>query len=300
MSAGTRSRALKVGFEPKAPASSSKNVAPKQAPASTKASLQPISEGRELRRGTKDAKDTDSPEKKSLKKRKRGVIDSEEEGVETGTYPTIMTPSRGRKTNIVTSPTRNSSDESATEMSSQRDIEKINFPGLEAMASKEFTKILANKGINGRNTEMLGFNTLEVDEPKEQTAVCWKKITGSKSPLVELPDTATFGECSVFKVKATTNQKFNDRAKRCLGDNMGSQTLKRSMALVLHYDDGGKPKSAIVGYRLGESLYYSDSLKAETANWIAMTLNKQEGPERWNLQVPREGRSKKRRTNDTG
>jgi hypothetical protein len=218
---------------------------------------------------------------------------------ETGTYPVDTTPSRIHKGEIVASPSSYNSNENATEAIPPRRIKKIEFAGLEDMASKDFTSILADRGINVRKTEIQGFSILEVDGSEHQTAVCWKTIPGSTLSLAKLPDTATFGKCSVFAIEASTEEKFEERAKRFLGHNMGSETLKRSMALVLHYDHG-KLRSAIVGYPLGKDLHYSDSLKAETANKIATELNRGKGPERWNLKVLRERPSNKKTFFGTG
>lgn len=298
MSTGTRSRTRRDGSKANPPASSTKDVAPpppKQTLASAEEKL-PTTKGAISRR---DIKNVDPHPQNagnvSAKIKKRKFDDSGESDEETGTYPTNTTPSRGHKTNIVASPTGKNSNKPTLEAIPQRDIKKIHFAGLEDMASKDFTEILADRGIDVLKAEMQGFSDLKVNRSEHQTAVCWKTITGSKPSSAKLPDTATFGECSVFAVEATTKERFEEKAKRFLGDNMGLKALKRSMALVLHYDRDGKLQSAIVGYPLGLDLYYYDSLEAETANNIAIELNRGKGPERWNLEVLREGRSKKKK-----
>ena len=293
MPISTRSRARGGGSEANPPTSSTKDVTPppNQTPASTKARLQ-TTKGAGSRKDSKyvdrhPQNVGDVPAKN--KKRKH----SEHSDEETGTYPMDTTPSKAHKREKA-SPTSYNSNKNTTEAIPPRNISKIEFASVEDMASKDFTSILADRGINVRKAEIQGFSNLEVDGSEHQTAVYWKTISGSTPSLAKLPDTATFGNCSVFAIDASTKEKFEERAKRVLSHNMGSETLKRSMALVLHFDHG-KLRSAIVGYPLGKDLHYSDSLKAETANKIVTELNRGKGPERWNLELLREGPSRKKK-----
>jgi hypothetical protein len=292
----TRSKARGDGSEANSPASSTKDVTsppPNQTPASTKERVRTTKEAGDRRRTRYVDRSPQNVGDVSAKNNKRKHSESEESDEETGTYPMHTTPSKAHKRVIVASPTSHNSNKNTTEAIPPRNITKIEFPSVEDMASKDFTSILAGRGINVRKAKIQGFSDLEVNGSEHQTAVCWKTISGSTPALGKLPDTATFGNCSVFAIDASTKEKFEERAKRVLGHNMGSETLKRSMALVLHYDHG-KLRSAIVGYPLGKDLHYSDSLKAETANKIATELNRGKGPERWNLKVLREGPSRKK------
>jgi hypothetical protein len=292
----TRSKARGDGSEANSPASSTKDVTsppPNQTPASTKERVRTTKEAGDRRRTRYFDRSPQNVGDVSAKNNKRKHSESEESDEETGTYPMHTTPSKAHKREIVASPTSHNGNKNTTEAIPPRNITKIEFPSVEDMASKDFTSILAGRGINVRKAKIQGFSDLEVDGSEHQTAVCWKTISGSTPALGKLPDTATFGNCSVFAIDASTKEKFEERAKRVLGHNMGSETLKRSMALVLHYDHG-KLRSAIVGYPLGKDLHYSDSLKAETANKIATELNRGKGPERWNLKVLREGPSRKK------
>jgi len=299
MAVGTRSTTRNGRSKEDPLASANKDITPppKRTSAATKTKSPTIVEAKP--RGTKDVGPTPKKvENFSAKSKKRRFVDSEGSDEDTGTHPTNITPSRGHEKNMVTSSTNKDSDKNAIGVVPSKDMKKIEFPALEDMASKKFIKLLAGKGINARKTERQGFSKLEVDESEHQTEVCWKSITGSKPPWVKLPDTAEFGQCSVFAIEASTKESFEKKAEIFLGSNMGSQTLKRSMALVLRYDSDGKPRTAIVAYPMGESLYYCDSLKAETANKIAMELNRGKDPIRWHLDVPREPSSKRRKLDD--
>lgn len=304
MVTSTRSKTRSGGFEAQPSASSTKDItslAPKRTPASVKAKLPTIKEPRSLRAPS----DVDLPPQNVgdvfTKSMKRKLDESEEESDEgTKTYPTNITPSKDHRTNVIASSTNKNSNNDTTEAIPSRNVIKIGFASVEEMALKNFTRILAGKGINVRKTETQEFSNLEVDGSEHQAALYWKTFPGSTPSSAKLPDTATFGECSVFAVETNTKEKFEEKAKRFLGRTMGLKTMKRSMALVLHYDGHGKLKSAIVGYPLGRDLHYSDSLKAETAKRIAMELNRGKGPERWHLEVPREGPPKKRTLVGTG
>ena len=301
MPISTRSRARGGGSEANPPTSSTKDVTPpppNQTPASTKARAL-TTKGAGSRQKTKyvdrpPQNVVDVSAKNKKRKHSEQSEQSEQSDEETGTYPVNTTPSRIHKGEIVASPTSYKSNKITTAAIRPRNVTKIEFESLEDMASRDFTSILADKGINVREAEMQGLSNLEVDGSEHQTAVCWKTISGSTPSSAKLPDTATFGKCSVFAIEASTKERFEEKAKIFLGQNMGSETLKRSMALVLYYDHG-KVKSAIVGYPLGKDLHYSDNLKAETANKIATELNRGKGPERWNLEVLREGPSKKKK-----
>lgn len=300
MGVDTRSNARNYGSEANSTTPSSKGVMPpssKQKLPTAKAGLS-TSIGANLR----DSKNFGSAPQKIETSKKRifvGSEESEEIDEDTGTHPTNTTPSKRRETNVVVSPTSKNSNKSAVAVIPPRDIKKIQFPSLEDMALKDFIKVLAGKGINARKVGMQEFNKLEVDGSEHQTKVCWKSVTGSKPSLIKLPDTAKFGKCSVFAVKASTKESFERKAKEFLGNNMGSKTLERSMALVLHYDGDDKLQSAIVGYPMGRCLHYCDSLRAETADKIAMELNRGKNPERWHLEVQRKMSSKRRRLVDT-
>jgi hypothetical protein len=292
MPIATRSTARGGGSEANSPASSTKDVTsppPNQTPASTKERVRTTKEAGDRRRA-RYVDVGDVPAKNNKRKH------SEHSDEETGTYPMDTTPSKAHKNKRekLASPTSYNSNKNTTEAIPPRNISKIEFASVEDMASKDFTSILADRGINVRKAEIQGFSNLEVDGSEHQTAVYWKTISGSTPSLAKLPDTATFGNCSVFAIDASTKEKFEERAKRVLSHNMGSETLKRSMALVLHFDHG-KLRSAIVGYPLGKDLHYSDSLKAETANKIVTELNRGKGPERWNLELLREGPSRKKK-----
>jgi hypothetical protein len=292
MATGTRSRARKIGSEAKLSPSASDDITPlppRRTPATVKTRLPSIREAKS-RGGTKDVgaspKNADTI---SAENRKRRFVDGEGSEEDDGTHPTNTTPSRAQRTNPVASPISRNSNKSAT-----IDVKKMEFPALKEMASKAFIKVLAKKNIVARETKTQGFSELKVNESKHQTEVCWNSIPGSKSSSVKLPNTAKFGECSVFAVEADTKESFKDKAEKFLSKNMGSKELRRSMALVLHYDSDGKPQSAIVGYLMAGSLHYCDSLEAETANKIAMELNRGGDPTRWHLEVSREASSNKR------
>jgi hypothetical protein len=293
MAIGTRSSTRKIGFEAKPSASASNNITPP--PSTVRTGLPTIREAR-TRGGTKDYETTpQKAETVSAGGKKRGFIDIDESDEDISKQPTDATPSRKHKTDKVASPISNNSKKNAIGATSSIDVKKMVFVGLEDMAAEAFIKVLANKNIEARKDEMLGFSKLEVDQSKHQTAVRWKSIPESKHSSVKLPDTANFGECSVFAVKAITKERFEEKAKTFLSENMGLETLKPSMALILHHDSDGKPKSAIVGYPMGESLHYCDSLEAETANKIVMKLNGGDHPTRWDLEVPRKAPLERKR-----
>jgi hypothetical protein len=303
MAIGTRSGTRNRGFEAKPPTSASDDITEsptRRTSAAVSKMLPTIQEAKaRTRRGTKN--DELTPQKvetASAGGKKRRLHDTDESDEDTSNRPTVATPSRKHKTDKVASPISNNSKKIAVGVISPIKVNKMVFVGLEDMAAEAFIKVLAKKKIEARKTEMLGFSKLEVDEPKHQTAVRWKSIPESKHFFVKLPDTANFGKCSVFAVKADTKESFEERAGTFLSENMGSKTLERSMALVLHHDSDGEPKSAIVGYPMGESLHYCDTLKAETANKIVMELNGGEHPTRWDLEVPRKAPSKRMRTWD--
>ena len=105
---------------------------------------------------------------------------------------------------------------------------------------------------------------------------------------MKLPDTAILGQCSVFAVKASTKESFKGKAQMFLGHTMGSESLHRSFALMLHHDSDGITKSAIIGYPIkNEPLYCYDTLEPETAEKIVMGLNTGKGVERWLLEKSR-------------
>jgi hypothetical protein len=297
MAIGTRSSARKIGSEAKLSPSASDDITPpppRRTPATVKTRLPSIREAKS-RGGTEDVgafpKNADTI---SAENRKRRFVDSEGSEEDDGTHPTNTTPSRAQRTNPVASPISRNSNKIAIGVIPSIDVKKMEFPALKEMASKAFIKVLAKKNIVARETKTQGFSELKVNESKHQTEVCWNSIPGSKSSSVKLPNTAKFGECSVFAVEADTKESFKDKAEKFLSKNMGSKELRRSMALVLHYDSDGKPQSAIVGYLMAGSLHYCDSLEAETANKIAMELNRGGDPTRWHLEVSREASSNKR------
>lgn len=296
MPTATRSKKLKSGSE--ANPRPSTPPLPKQTPATARPNTS-TSVRAKSRGGANDVGPAPQAQKSTpAGRRKREFADIEESDEGTETHPTNATPSSSHKTDIVASPTDSNINKVALGVMPLREIKKIEFASLEEMALKCFVEVLGKKQINARMAETQDFSTLEVDEPKQKTAVCWKTIPGSGSSSVKIPDTATFGECSVFAVKASSPERFKEKAKTCLATNMISKTLERSMALVLHYDGDGKPQSAIVGYPMGEPLHYCDSIEAETGNKIAMELSRVKDPKRWLLTLPRDTSSKRRKPND--
>jgi hypothetical protein len=293
MAIGTRSRTRKIEFEAKPSTSASNNITPP--PSTVRTKLSTIREARPRGDTNNYEPTSQKAETVSAGGKKRDLIDSDESDEDTSNWPTVATPSRKYKTDKVASPISNNSKKIAIVAIPLIDVEKMVFVGLEDMAAEAFIKVLANKNIEARKAEKGGFSNLEIVKSKHQKAVRWKSIPESKHSSVKLPDTANFGKCSVFAVKASTKESFEEKAKTFLSENMGSKTLERSMALVLHHDSDGKPKSAIVGYLMGESLHYCDSLKAETANKIVMELSGGDHPTRWDLEVPRKAPLKKRR-----
>lgn len=265
MPTATRSRNLVSGSE--ANLRPSTPPPPKQTPATARPKPS-TSVGTKSRGAAKDvgpapkAQNTTSAGR--TKRQFADIEESEESDEGTETHPTNATRSSSHNTDTVASPTSSKINKIAVGVIPLREIKRIEFASLEEMALKCFVEVLGKKQINARMAETQDFSTLEVDEPKQQTAVCWKTIPGSGSSSVKIPDTATFGECSVFAVKASSPERFKEKAKTCLATNMISKTLERSMALVLHYDGDGKPQSAIVGYPMGEPLHYCDSIEAET------------------------------------
>jgi len=296
MATNTRSTTRNGGSEADRSASTTEHITPpppKRTPASTTTKLPSINKLKTRGASIDVGRNPQKVEIVSAKDRKRKLNDSEEESAED------TTPSKSPRVHMVASYTNHNRNKSTTEAIPPRDLKKMEFPSVEAMALKNFTEILAYRKVNVPRAEMRDFSDLEIDVSEHQIAVVWKAISGSTPSSVMIPDTATFGECSVFAVKANTKERFEEKAKKFLGHNMGSETLKRSMALVLHYDGDGKLRSAIVSYSLGSDLQYSDGLKVKTANNIVMQLNRGKGPERWHLELPRKGRSKRMKLVDT-
>ncbi|KAM0710593.1 hypothetical protein Q7P35_002265 [Cladosporium inversicolor] len=243
---------------------------------------------------TKDLESTPETPKAAPHKRKRAQYVSSE-GSETDEDSPIRPTSRFSlkkdSTTAVASPTSKSNNGTAAGVIPPIEVRLMEFSLLENMAAKNLVEILASKNIIAHKAENQGFSALEVTVPEDQAEVCWESIT--RFPFSKLPDTSKLGECCVFAIEATNKENFEESARTFLVNNMGSKSMRRCMALVLHHDSSGKlqPK-AIVSYWMGDSLYYCIKLEGEMANKIAMKLNETKD---WRLQAPHKESSKRRR-----
>lgn len=210
-------------------------------------------QGENHRKRTKDLESIpETPEAAPLKRKRPQYVSSE--GSETDEDTPRRSTSRFslKKDNAqaVASPTSKSNNGTAAGVISPIEVRLMEFSLLENMAAKNLVEILSSKNIIAHKAENQGFSTLKVTVSEDQAEVCWKSITGF--PSIKRPDTSKLDECCVFAIEATNKENFEGSARTFLANNMGSKSMKRCMALVLHHDSSGRlqPK-AIVSYWMG-------------------------------------------------
>lgn len=246
---------------------------------------------------TKDPGSTpNTPEAAPLKRKRAQYVNSEgsEADEDVPTRSTSKFSLKKDNTNAIASPTSEIRNKSTTRLIPPLEVKVIEFPSLEEMASNRFIEILDSKNIIAHRIKLQGFSKLEVTVTKPLAEVSWKSITSS----VKLPDKSKLGECSVFAIEAADKKTFEESAEKFLANNVESKSLKQCMALILHHDSSGNLQpAAMVGYRMGGTLYYCTTLGGETANEIAMVLNRTKD---WRLEVPHEKSSKRRKIESDG
>jgi hypothetical protein len=286
MASGTRSKRL--NDEPKAdhPArTSTDETSPtqKRKPGAARTVLKTILE-RDSQSSPRNVSPLSVTTTNTSAKRKNRESDDESDGTQRA-VETPTRPSRFKKKKVVEEDSR----ERATKETRSDDIAKVQFASMRNIMANKFLKALVNKGIKAHKADMQGFEALEVKISNSQTAVRWKKDTEPQFSWLRLPYSATLAKCSVFAVVASTKESFEQKAMNLfMSDIIGMRKPEPCMILVLHHDQNGATKSAIVGCWKNGTFLYCDSLAATTADTIAKELSGTNEPLSWYLKLPEE------------